>query len=293
MRQSDREIEAAFPPEGSFIEVDGWRFHALIEGRGPAIVLLHGAGGSTRDMSFRLMPALRERLPDHSLIALDRPGHGYTASRSDELVISPLEQAALIWRVLDTMGHHAPVLLGQSYGGAVTLAMELLRPGAAAGLCLVSAAASNAIPTGAQGAEILTRLEMVRDATLATLRSPRFQELALARLFTPEPVPAGYAAHFGPEMTMRERTFRHHMLQVSSLEQSLGRMMPHYPSIATRVEILHGTGDDILDHDRHGLWLSSQIKGARLTSLPGAGHMPHHTCAEQVCDAVFRLASAG
>jgi len=94
-------------------------------------------------------------------------------------------------------------------------------------------------------------------------------------------------------MAMRERLFTHQMMQVSSLGKTLSRIIPHYANISTPVEILHGTLDDVLDHDRHGFWLSGQIRGSRFTSLPGVGHMPHHTRVEDVADAVIRIASTG
>lgn len=293
MYSKDAEVEGHYPPEGAFEQVDGWDMHYVSQGQGRDVILLHGAGGSTRDMSFRIMPHLARMAPDLRLTAVDRPGHGWTRGLNEEMVVSPLEQAALLWRFCDMRGITAPIILGQSYGGAVALAMATLRPTAPDGLCLVSAASSTHIPTAAQGVEMLMRLKTIRQATLATISSPRFIEMSMQKLFNPEPVPNGYVEHLGPKMALRERLFRHQMLQVSTLGKTLSRIIPQYGNISMPVEILHGTMDDVLDHDRHGLWLSGQIKGSRFTSLPGVGHMPHHTRVEDVTNSVIRIASAG
>jgi hypothetical protein len=50
--------EAAFPPEGQIITVDGHTVHAVVTGQGPDLVLIHGASGNTRDLTFDLAPRL-------------------------------------------------------------------------------------------------------------------------------------------------------------------------------------------------------------------------------------------
>ena len=289
MTYKDAQIEALYPPEGDFLEVDGWRVHHVTRGQGPHVLLLHGAGGSTRDMTFRVLPDLEGA--GFRLTAIDRPGHGYTTGRFEDLAVTPLEQARVCWRICDSLGIDRPIVLGQSFGGSVALAMELCRPGGTAGLCLVSAAVTDDLPTGAQGMEMLMRLDMIRGTTLAAISSERFLETAMGRLFQPESVPEGYSQHFGPGMTMREKPFRHYMRQVSELGACLARMMPHYDTIEAPVELLHGSADTILDFDAHAGWLARQIPQARLTCLPGAGHMPHQTHTEHVLHAVIRIAS--
>ena len=50
--------EADYPPIGEFVEVEGGRIHYVREGSGPEVILLHGAGGNVRDMTFDLMGRL-------------------------------------------------------------------------------------------------------------------------------------------------------------------------------------------------------------------------------------------
>lgn len=285
--QSDQSIEKDYPPEGEFIQVEDWRVHYIQEGAGPDILLIHGAGGSTRDMTFCLMPELTRRF---RVTAIDRPSHGWTSGGPEKSMTTPQEQARLLLKLIEKIYLDRPIVLGQSYGDAVALAMAVQDQSALSGLCLVSAAASDHIPAGTQSMEMLTRLETVRAATLATISSPRFIELALMKLFAPQGIPDGYGEHLGVGMTYRERTFRHHMLQASQLESSLKSMMTLYSNISLPVEIIHGDQDVILDFEKHGLWLSNQIEGSYLTRLKGVGHIPHHICHEKVSECVFRIA---
>ena len=54
--------EAAFPPEGQFVEVDGRRVHVVVAGQGPDLVLIHGASGNIRDFSMSFGVAIRRLL---------------------------------------------------------------------------------------------------------------------------------------------------------------------------------------------------------------------------------------
>ena len=74
-RTQEARAEAAFPPEGRILEVNGHRVHALSMGSGPDIVLIHGASGNLRDMTLSLAPRLAKR---YRVTLLDRPGLGYT-----------------------------------------------------------------------------------------------------------------------------------------------------------------------------------------------------------------------
>src|SRR3954469_10043303 len=76
-------IEAAHPPSGQFMEIEGVRLHVAELGlaRGspgaePAVVLIHGASGNMEDMRL----ALGEKLAaSHRVILIDRPDHGWSS----------------------------------------------------------------------------------------------------------------------------------------------------------------------------------------------------------------------
>ena len=66
---------------------------------------------------------------------------------------------------------------------------------------------------------------------------------------------------------------------------------PRYDTIACPVEIVHGDADTIVPATIHAIPLSDILPRARLTLLPGVGHMPHHAAPDDVIAAIDRLAA--
>lgn len=284
---------AAYPPEGRLVEVDGRRVHALSRGVGPDLVLIHGASGSTRDMSFRFMERLAA---SYRVTAFDRPGLGYTdVAQGLDTVFrrrgeSPREQADVLRRAARTLGIRRPIVMGHSYGGAVALAWALGDPQGTAAVVDVSGVA---MPWPGR-LDILYRLNgsSFGGATLPPLISafapPRAVQTALSAIFAPDPVPDGYAEHFGIGITLRRASIRANARQIGGLRPEIVEMSRQYASLAMPVEIVHGEADVIVPPSIHSLPLSRLAPAARLTMLPGVGHMPHHAVPQQVVAAIDR-----
>jgi len=92
-----RAAEAAHPPAGKFVEVDGVRLHVVERGvpTGRPLVLLHGLAMLAED--FLMSPFLELAARDHRILVFDRPGYGYS-ERPDDRASTPGEQARLIAR---------------------------------------------------------------------------------------------------------------------------------------------------------------------------------------------------
>ena len=94
------------------------RWHVQEAGAGPTLLLLHGAGASSH--SFRaLLPPLAQ---DHHVVALDLPGHGFTAlgSRTRSSLRAMSEDIAALCRA---EGWHPDMIIGHSAGAAIALRM--------------------------------------------------------------------------------------------------------------------------------------------------------------------------
>src|SRR3954462_15319056 len=95
-------IEARYPPRGRFVEIGGRRLHVIEAGpkdRAPlgTVVILHGASGSAAEPFL----ALGRRLAGHyRVLAIDRPGHGWSDRIAGKAAASPIRQAALIAEAL-------------------------------------------------------------------------------------------------------------------------------------------------------------------------------------------------
>lgn len=90
---------------------------------GPPILLLHGlvAGGEC-------FQPLAEHLPaGHRMVALDLPGGGYS-DRPSEGDTSFRGIAELIADLIPALGMSRPILIGHSYGGAITLELSTRHP---------------------------------------------------------------------------------------------------------------------------------------------------------------------
>jgi pimeloyl-ACP methyl ester carboxylesterase len=90
-----RRAERDHSPRGRFIEVDGVRLHYLERGAGPPVVLLHGNVVTAEDY---LWSGVLDRVAKHHrVVAIDRPGFGYS-DRPKGRLWTPAQQAALLHR---------------------------------------------------------------------------------------------------------------------------------------------------------------------------------------------------
>lgn len=289
-RATDREqaAEAAFPPTGQLLQVDGTTVHAHVQGSGPDLVLIHGASGNTRDFTFALVDRLAQ---DYRVIAFDRPGLGWT----DDLGargISPLEQARLLQSAADQLGVRRPIVMGHSYGGSVAMAWGLTDTPDVAALVIVSGAT---MPwPGGLGPFYAVTGTRLGGATLVpaitAFVSPERAEAVVDGIFAPGPAPEGYAEYVGVALSMRRHSLRANGQQVWGLKPYVTRMSEEYPKLNLPVEIVHGTADTTVPADIHAIPLSKLLPDAQLTLLPDVAHMPHHTNPEAVIDAIHRAA---
>ena len=285
-RASAREAAAAaaYPPTGRFVTVQGKRLHYEMAGSGPDLVMIHGASGSLRDLTF----ALRDRLTDrYRVTVVDRPGLGH----SDPLEESSLAaQARHIKAGLAQLGVTAPVVLGQSYGGSVALAWAL--DGGPRALVLV-ASPSMPWPGKLDPWYRLTSTWPGRALAIPLVSAfvpQSYVSSVTASVFAPDPVPPGYEEHLGAALTLRRGTLAANTSQINALRAELVTMEPRYPTLTLPVELVHGTADTIVPLDIHSEPLSQLLPDATLTVIPGAGHMPHHSHAALVIAAIDRAA---
>ncbi len=287
-RHEDR-ANAAYPPRGQLLEIDGVQVHAVVMGEGPDVVLIHGSSGNARDMTFDLAPRLAET---YRVIAFDRPGLGFT-DRLHEAGATISEQATLLSRAAADLGAKRPIVVGHSYGGSVALAWAVNHPDRISGLVPL-AAASNPWNTPL---DILYRVtsnpvgSTILVPMLTAFVPDGYVETAVGRAFWPQAVPEGYADHFGPALTLRRKSLRANAKQRANLLEEIEALHTRYDAISVPTEILHGDADDTVALVLHSANLANQVPGANLTVLPGVGHMLHHAEPGEVVAAIDRAAT--
>lgn len=285
----EAEWEARFPPEGRILAVEGRRVHVVEAGRprGAAadVVLIHGANGSARDFTFDLVGRLA---PEFRVLVVDRPGHGWSdtwgAADSD-----PRAQARILRAALAQVGIERPVVVGHSYGGAVAMGWALEAERETGALVLLAGAT---MPWPGRVSLLYDLSEgptgpVVR-GWIAGMVSEDTLRGVTRRIFAPDRMPPGYAAHFGPGMSVRRAAQRANARQVNSLNGFVTEMSADYPRLTLPIEALHGTADTIVGIDVHSRRLAERVPSVALTVLDGVGHMPHHARPEAAVAAIRR-----
>ena len=280
--------EAAVPPDGDFIEIDGTRLHYLDKGQGPAIVMIHGLGGQMRNFSYAMLDRLAA---DHRVILIDRPGSGYSRA-SSELGSNVRAQAGVIAKLIERLDLDRPLIVGHSLGGAVSLALALDHPDLVGALALIAPLSQplNDPPEVFKGLAIESPI--VRRAVAWTVATPigmaKGAETTRA-VFDPEPVPDDFGVNGGAMLTLRPDNFYAASSDLVAASADLPEMLTRYRDLDRPVGILYGREDAILDPELHGGALAEQIPGAELTLMNG-GHMIPITQPKRVADWVVERA---
>ena len=109
-----------FPRLGKFCNVQGSSIHYFCEGAGKTVAFIHGEQGDMYD--FYLSPLWSKLKKDHQLIAVDRPGYGYS-SRADWKDYGFRNQGEIIHQTLKLIGAQKPLLVGYGESCGIVLAM--------------------------------------------------------------------------------------------------------------------------------------------------------------------------
>jgi len=202
------------PPQGAYVALDGGRVHAVVQGQGPDLVLIHGANGNARDFTFDLAGRMAQ---EFRVISFDRPGFGHSDAFGG--LKSPMAQAQVLRDAAAELGVDRPILLGHSYGGAVAMAWALQAPGDVAGLTLLAPAVYPwpgelglwyQLSSSWLGQKVVLPL-------VAGLAPRSAVDSSLEGVFAPNPVPEGYMDHLGYDLTLRASQLALNARQVDGL----------------------------------------------------------------------------
>ena len=285
-------IERRWPPLGEAVEANGLRLNVLdVPGSpdGATLLLIHGASGNLREPFFGLRGQLSGR--SYRIIAVDRPGHGHS-SRDGRSMSDPAGQADAIAAALASLRGTPCLVLGHSWGAAVAALLAVRHPERVSGLVLV-APATHPWPGGVSARSrffansLLGRIAaefLVVPLGLAMIRP------SVRSIFAPAPVPDGYARRIGAALAIRPASFVATCRDIADFYGHVVRHSPRYSEIRCPVEIVTGDWDRVVSPVIHAFGLARDIPGARLTVLPGAGHMPHWSRPAEVAAAIRRVA---
>jgi len=276
--------EKAHPPTGKFIIVNGYKVHYLDMNRVPdtdlaPIVLIHGASANFLDMKM----ALGDRLSKtRRVILVDRPGHGYSERPKDGYLLGV--QTRQINGLIKKLKVEKPVVIGQSYGGAVALKYALDYPNDISGLVLL-AGVSYPWPGGVAshytigaGDGLGTLLRWTLFPALGALKGPEYT----ASTFWPLEPPRDYHERAAIGLLFRPHEFKYNAQDITHLLQEVTAMKSDYKTISVPVKILAGTHDTTVSPTIHARTLSQKIPNAHFEFVPYTGHTLQHSATTEI-----------
>jgi pimeloyl-ACP methyl ester carboxylesterase len=241
------------------ITVDGATFSYLDQGRGPALVLLHGIGSAGRSFE-RQIEAFS---PRHRVVAWDAPGYGGSSGLAPAEP-SAADYAAALASLLDALEIPTCHLLGHSLGCLMAARFTALHPGRALSLTLCSIAAGHAgLP-----AEERQKLLDQRLGDLARLGPRGMAEARAPRLLGPAAPPQALAGLIDTLSSVRPDGYGQaaRMLSTGDIKSDVRRLPAGLPG-----QIIYGDADVITPPARNqeiaALWPSAKVH-----VIPGAGH---------------------
>jgi pimeloyl-ACP methyl ester carboxylesterase len=219
-----------------------------------------------------IVPMLKDRF---RIAAYDRPGMGFTAERPPRAETLEV-QAKVAAGVIEQLKLSKPVIVGHSWGGAVTLRLALERPDLIGGLVLIAPVAyewpggvswhlywsSNPLIGG-----LFNRV--VTPFADAAVRS------GLVGAFGPSPVPANYLETASSLRAVRPAAMRANSLDMMAAKREIIGQQLRYREIAAPVALFAGDGDTVVSTMIHSVKLAQTLPKARIDVVQGEGHLPH------------------
>lgn len=284
VRKKTQEAERDFPPEGSFVEVEGIRLHYVEKGEGDPLVLLHG--NTTMGMSFTLSGLFDMAAEKYRVIVFDRPGYGYS-ERPRTTVRDSESQARILLAALEKLGVARPVVLGHSWGAMVAIAMALNYPDSVRSLVLSSAylypTMRPELPIASQPA-----LPVIGDILRYTV-SPLFFRLTwpmmLKRQFYPMTV-AESAKKIPPWLMLRPVQSRTFAAEVALTFPEAMKLSRRYKELQLPIVLVAGSEDRLVYRSNHSDRFHDEVRHSHYKVVEGAGHMVHHIAPERVMEAI-------
>jgi len=251
-------------------------------GRGAPVLFVHGQPGLGSDWN-----PVAERLADHRLLVVDRPGYG----RSGHETLSIEANAQLLAELVVERAAAPVTVVGHSYGGGVAIVLAARRPELVSGLVLVGSIGR------ADGLNALDRLlamhgtgEALSAAGLFTVGrvlprlrhvvgSQRHVVLDWLRASLPD---EGYLRVSGQRGRQLRRSFvdeqRTLMREIGEVEAALG-------SVRAPTIVISGAWDLVVPPSVSAS-IAAAIPGSELVSVARTGHFVPRDAPEVVASAV-------
>ncbi|WP_052003339.1 alpha/beta hydrolase [Microvirga sp. BSC39] len=287
-------IERRFPPTGQFLDVGGCRIHYREAGPHGApsrgtIVLLHGASSNLVESMVGMGTVLSRR---YRVIAIDRPGHGWSERKAGLGEAEPARQAELVAGALRQLGVRNAVIVGHSWSGTIVPHFGLDHTDVAGAIVVLSG-----ITTPWPGGYIGWYRRLIESwaswlwfRTLAVPILLVLRPLMKKKTFWPQQPPKGIVTKGFIPLAFRPRAYEVNMQDFAVMYDGVLRQSGRYRDIRLPTLVIAGDEDEIVWTDLHSRCFAREVPGAELILMPGIGHMPQYADQETVLSAIEALA---
>jgi len=230
----------------------------VVEGQGPALVMLHGFFMSTA--LFDNQAALFSKT--HTVIRIDSRGHGDTPDGATPY--SFWDQADDVIAVMDAEGVDAATIVGHSQGGFIGLRMALAHPDRVSGLILI---ASEAGPSPELEQQSYRELFATWDSQGPT---PELTGPLAEQIIGDPQVAASWSAVWQQRHGIPVAPAGDCLLNRDDITSRLGEIT--CPALLVR-----GSGDQAISAERAQSLIDQLPALTAAVTVPGAAHTPHVT----------------
>jgi len=279
-------LENAMDTDSQTIEINGLQVHYKEAGEpgAPLMLLLHGFGAS--EFSWReVMQPLAENF---HVIAYDRPAFGLTERPlPGDWGFQPNpygEEAnvALVIGLMDAFDADQAVLVGNSAGGRIALAVAAAYPERVSNLVLVDS-------VGASGSSfswtnLITQIPQVRELGHYAVRSIASTgvDSIYAAWYDPALVTEDIIAGYKVPLQVENWDRALFEFQRASKRPDLTEALSHLPVPAL---VISGEDDRIVPPET-AVQLAELLPNSELVLIPECGHLPHEECPAEFLEAI-------
>ncbi|CAN7714862.1 alpha/beta hydrolase [Bosea sp. LjRoot9] len=285
------EVARLYPPKGAFAALPGGRLHYReLQPSGEShgtVVLVHGASSDHADLLATLGPELGH----YRVIALDRPGHGWSDRLEGAAMADPARQAAAIMQALDQIAPERFVLVAHSLAGALSTRIALDRPQRLKGLVLLGGV-THPWPTGIAWYHHLATWPLIGPLFTRLVALPAANLMldeGASSVFAPRAVTPGYLDTGEIRLLLRPADFQANSQDIAATLDFVTAQAPRYRELKVPVTAITGDSDAIVSPTIHSAAIAREAPQGRLILLPGVGHMPHHAAPEIVVEAIDQM----
>lgn len=253
-----------------FVTAGGVRWHVQRMGEGPCVLLIHGTGAGTH--SWRdVMPLLAR---DHTVIAVDLPGHAFSRPLDDDPTPFTLPgMACALGRLLEALDEWPALVVGHSAGAAVGARLCIdgwARPGTLVSL--------NGVMLPFPGAVTLMFSNVARLLSMM----PMLPQMVAWRA-TDRRAVEDLLRSTGSTVDPRGTEFYGRLIRHPGHVSGVLKMMNHWdlqplaedlPQLPVELAQIVGDRDRMVPLSE-ALRVQTRVLGSSLLRLPGLGHLAH------------------